>query len=53
MDHNGSVVSPALHFVDLFHHSDNGVRIGAPYLGVPVLDVELGHLVRLARLRER
>ena len=53
MDHNGFVLSPALHLVDLLHHSDNGVWIGAPYLGAPVLDVELGHLVGLARLREK
>ena len=50
MDHNGSVFSPALHLVDLLHHSDKGAWIRAPYLGTPVLDVELGHLVRLARL---
>ena len=45
MDHNGVVTSPALHLVDLLHHSDDGLWVGALALRVPVLDVELGHLV--------
>ena len=36
VDHNGFVVSPTLHLVDLLYHSDDGLWTGALALGVPV-----------------
>ena len=53
MDSNGLVVSPSLHLVDLLHHVDDGLWVGASALGVPGLYMELGHLVRFTRLWER
>ena len=50
MYHDGSVLSPTLHFVHLLHHSDNGLWSGALTIWAPVLNVELSYLMRLARL---
>ena len=36
VDHNGFVVSPTLHLVDLLYHSDDGLWVGTLALGVPV-----------------
>ena len=50
VDHNGFVLSPTLHLVHLFHHSNDGLWVGTLATTIPVPYLKLSNPLRLARL---